>query len=218
MSDKTNQKAAGQVRVPVNAPAEVQQAFRDINAILERAFGSRNVNWHGRRIIGAGDAVDDQDYVTLRDLKKFTGRTQGTPAIGVGGARTGSGSGSGGGATGLDVALADLSAIVEDYAAANPSQLANSCLASGGTWDFMDGVVAALMAADSRVGWCGQRGDPTDAAEDAICYWGRESLPPIAGEPGNYVVDIIGGHCGASPVPNWNSVNPAGAVWLPVRP
>lgn len=207
------------LRIPTTATPEEREVWRQLSDIIDR-LTIRNVDWHGRRIINAGDAVNDQDYVTLRDLKKFTNGGTKTLAFRGTGQGTGSGSGGlgGGGATGLDVPLADLSDIVDAYAVANPSQLANSCLAQGGTWDFMDGVVAALMAADERVGWCGQRGDPNDAAEDAICYWGRESLPPIAGEPGNYVVDIIVGHCGPSPGPTWNSVNPAGAVWLPVRP
>lgn len=127
------------------------------------------------------------------------------------------GGGDGGGAN-LPEPLADLSQIVIDYANTHPAELANSCLAQGGSWDFMDGVVAALMAADPRVGWCGQRGDPNDAAEDAICYWGQTTMPPQAGQPGNYVVDIIARHCGTNPGPAWNSVAPAGAVWLPVRP
>ena len=129
----------------------------------------------------------------------------------------GGGGGGGGGGPNLGVPLANLSSVVQAYAAANPAQLANSCLAQGGNWDFMDGCVAALMAADPRVGWCGQRGDPDDTAEDAICYWGLETMPPQPGQQGNYVVDIISGHCGPSPGHSWNSVTPAGAVWLPVR-
>lgn len=131
-----------------------------------------------------------------------------------------SGGGGGGGGANLPEPLADLSQIVIDYANANPAELANSCLAQGGSWDFMDGVVAALMAADPRVGWCGQRGDPNDTAEDAICYWGQTTMPPQPGQPGNYVVDIISKHCplpGQVAGPMWQSVAPAGAVWLPVR-
>ncbi len=167
--------------------------------------------------------VDPREIASMRaqlaDQQRLIAQLQQQASAALAEARAqAGGGGGGGGATGLDVPLADLSDIVVAYAAANPAQLANSCLTQGGNWDFMEGCVAALMAADSRVGWCGQRGDPNDAAEDAICYWGKSTLPPINGETGNYVVDIIAGHCGADPHPAWNSVTPAGAVWLAVRP
>lgn len=165
----------------------------------------------GQRVRNVARPTEKDDAVPLWFLRQFVETEEALARR-----RSGSGEGGDGGPT-LEVPLADLFSVVQGYANANPAQLAASCLSSGGTWDFMDGCVAALMAADARVGWCGQRGVSTDIAEDAVCYWGLASMPPQPGEPGNYVVDIIGGHCGPSPTPAWNSVTPAGAVWLPAR-
>ena len=56
------------IRIPRDAPPEVRESFRQIQEILTRLAGERNVDHHGRRTINAGDAVDPQDYVTLRQL------------------------------------------------------------------------------------------------------------------------------------------------------
>lgn len=191
----------------------MDKRFVDLDTFALKA-GSP-ITAYGQRVVNVGTPVHGSDAVPLSFLKQFVE----TQAQLIERRSSGSGDGSGeGGATGLDVPLPNLYDVVYTYAQANPTQLANSCLASGGTWDFMRGVVAALQAADARVGWCGQRGNPSDYAEDAICYWGKSTLPPVNGETGNYVVDIITGHCGASPGPAWGSVAPAGAVWLAVAP
>ena len=54
------------IRIPADATPEVKETFRQIQTILNRLVGERNVDHHGRRTINAGDAVDPQDYVTLR--------------------------------------------------------------------------------------------------------------------------------------------------------
>jgi hypothetical protein len=55
-------------RFPLDAPRDVQEAFREVWEILDRVSGSRNVDWKGRRVINAGDAVQEGDYVTLRQV------------------------------------------------------------------------------------------------------------------------------------------------------
>lgn len=58
------------MRVPVSASADVQQSFREVWAELDKlgAQGNANIDLHGRRIINAGDAVQQTDYVTKRQL------------------------------------------------------------------------------------------------------------------------------------------------------
>lgn len=119
----------------------------------------------------------------------------GGPALGIVGA----------GSAQPTVALPNLYSVVADYAAANPAQLAASCLDTGGNWAFMDGVVAALKAADSRVGYNGKRGNTADPSQDAVSYY-HGILPAVDGSPDVYVIDIIGGHCGSNPVPAWSNV------------
>lgn len=108
------------------------------------------------------------------------------------------------------VALPNELATVQAYAEANPAQLANSCLDSGGSWDFMDGVVAALKAADSRFGYNGKRGDINDPSEDAVSYY-HGVLPATDGSPDVYVIDIIGGHCGPNPTAAFSNVTTSAA-------
>jgi len=55
-------------KVPPSAAPDVQAAIRELWAEIDRLNGSRNVDWHGRRIINAGEAVDPGDYVTLGQL------------------------------------------------------------------------------------------------------------------------------------------------------
>ena len=115
-------------------------------------------------------------------------------------------------------ALADLAAVVTAYAAAHPLDLQNSCVPSGGTWTYLDGLVAALVAADPRCGFNGKRGNTADPSGDAISYY-HGVLPPVYGSNDVYVVDVISGHCGATPGPSWNNVTTplAAGAWLNTR-
>jgi hypothetical protein len=137
---------------------------------------------------------------------------------GSGGGVPGGGSGGdpGGGPT-PTVPLPNLAHVVVAYAAANPAQLTNSCQNTGGTWDFMNGVVAALRAVDPRFGFNGKRGNVNDPSQDAVSYY-FGSGQPTEGSPEVYVVDVISGHCGANPQPTWIDVTDlspsgAGAAW-----
>jgi hypothetical protein len=112
---------------------------------------------------------------------------------------------------------------VRDYADAHPADLNNSCLAQGGSWAFMDGLVAYLQGIDERIGFNGRRGNVEDPSEDALAYY-YGVLPPVSGSNDVYVIDVIGGHCPGPgdppPTPTWSNVtraNVAGA-WLPMRP
>lgn len=103
------------------------------------------------------------------------------------------------------VALPNYFSVVGDYAAAHPAELAASCQDTGGNWAFMDGVVAALQAADARFGYNGKRGDTSDPSQDAVSYY-HGILPPTLGSPDVYVIDVIGGHCGPTPTPTYSNV------------
>lgn len=56
-------------RIPASAAADVQQSFRDVWSTLDTVVGARNINLGGRRVVNAGAAVDDGDYLTKADLK-----------------------------------------------------------------------------------------------------------------------------------------------------
>jgi hypothetical protein len=60
-----------QPKIPLKATPEVQEAFRQIWLELERLNGKNNVDYHGKRVINAGDSVDPGDYVTQRELGEF---------------------------------------------------------------------------------------------------------------------------------------------------
>lgn len=57
-------------RIPASAPPDVQQSMRELWAAIDRLgnAGALNVDLSGKRMINAGDAVDQTDYVTLRQL------------------------------------------------------------------------------------------------------------------------------------------------------
>ena len=209
--------------------------LREVNAALDKIDGNLNRDYKGRRIINAGSAVDPGDYTTMADVDRLIdAKLRGDKAAKarktaqtLAGASAGGGGGGGGGSVGGPiqgphplVPLYDGESIVAAYAAANPAQLADSCLADGGTWDFMDGVVAALQAADSRFGYNGQRGDVNDLSEDAISYYHGDMGFMTVGSNAVYVIDIIAGHCGTSPGPAWQDVTGSGGAlgaWVPSR-
>lgn len=214
------------LRIPPGLDPELIRCLRDIESRIEKTSGPLNADFHGRRIINAGSAVDDGDYVTLLDVKNLLAKgirpRQSSILAGASGLATGgSTGGAGGGLWVPTVPAPDGSAIVDAYAAANPSQLANSCLDTGGTWDFMDGVVAALQAEDPRYGFNARRGNMDDPSEDAVSYYAGVLSEMAAGSIEVYVFDIIGGHCGPNPIPSWQNVTTLGssnARWLPTRP
>lgn len=224
------------IRLPQNLTLlELQRLVRDINDQLNKVVGVNNADFKGRRITNAGSAQDPADYVTLRDVgsvfdkklaeykAQLARKSAQQASIGIGSGGSGSGSGGGsfpGGPPTVD--LYDGSGIVSAYALANPAQLADSCQPPDGTgtWDFMDGVVAALRAADDRFGYNGKRGDVSDLSHDAVSYYYGDYAVMAYGSQAVYVIDVIGGHCGSNPTAAWNDVTGSGGAngaWVPNR-
>lgn len=111
--------------------------------------------------------------------------------------------------------LFDGSAIVQGVFAANPGLIPNSCqTAPGGTWDLMDAIVDALRAADTRFAYNGKRGNVNDPSFDAVAY-DYGAVPGGEGSTTVYIVDVVAGHCGASPGPGWLDVTVfAPGAWI----
>ncbi len=220
------------IRIPPETPLYLRKVLEELNRKMEQIVGMNNSDFKGRRITNAGSAVDPNDYVTMLDVGKIVdaklkirdtadaARTAATRAATASGSGTGS---TGGGGQPPLVDLYDGSSIVEAYAAANPTQLANSCQAEyggSGNWDFMDGVVAALRAVDDRFGFNAKRGDVEDPSPDAVSYYHGEYSLMVFGSPNVYVIDIITQHCGDNPQPAWQNVTVPGtttAGWMPTR-
>jgi hypothetical protein len=140
------------------------------------------------------------------------GSTGGTPPPSGGGSTGGVGAATPGGGT-PTIPFPDYSGVVSGYFSAHPDEVANSCQDAGGNWDLMEGLVAALQAASGgRAGYNGKRGG-SERSKDAISiYYGAGT--PTEGSHDVYIVDVIGGHCGANPVPAWNNVSaPAPGAW-----
>lgn len=215
------------LKIPPGIDPDIIRCLRSLETEVLKVTGTRNTDFHGRRIMNAGSAVADSDYVTLLDVKNLIAKGVKPKAssvlAGASGLAPGPGGGGGGGG-GLwvpTVPVPDDSATVDAYAAANPSELANSCQNAGGSWAFMDGVVAALQAVDPRYGYNAKRGNVDDPSQDAISYYTGPLSSMTAGSIEVFVFDIIGNHCGADPVPTWQNVTIIGtatARWLPTRP
>jgi hypothetical protein len=94
--------------------------------------------------------------------------------------------------------------VVQAVARANPGALANSCQEHGGSWQFMDLVVDTLRTYDTRWGYNGKRGNANDPSMDVVTY--HHGPGPDQGSTAVYIIDVIGGHCGATPSPVWNDV------------
>ena len=220
------------IRIPPETPVYLRRILEELNRKVESVVGMNNTDFKGRRITNAGSAVGPNDYVTMLDVGKIIDKKLGirdkAAAVKTASTRAQTATGGGGGPTSggplPTVELYDGSSIVDAYAAANPTQLADSCqpeYGGTGSWDFLDGVVAALRAVDDRFGYNGKRGDVTDPSPDAVSYYHGEYSMIAVGSPAVYVIDIIAGHCGDDPQPAWQNVTVIGSLggaWLLERP
>jgi hypothetical protein len=103
---------------------------------------------------------------------------------------------------------------VFEIAARFPAALANSCQPNRGTWEFMDRVVDRLRETDTRWGYNCKRGNCGDPSHDVVTY--HHGAGPDEGSPDVYAVDVIVGHCGATPAPAWVDITGVGgspAAW-----
>lgn len=153
------------IPIPSSSAPDEKEAWKRLNTILERLTGGRNIDFHERRVINAGDGIDDQDYVTLRQLadglaKKQDSTTQGTP---ISGPPTSSGGGGGSGgdtkhpnaSTDNGIARYDgITGVLQDTSGptlgddGRISSLVNpSSLQDAATKDYVDSQIAALPAA-----------------------------------------------------------------------
>jgi hypothetical protein len=93
-----------------------------------------------------------------------------------------------------------LRSVVEQTASQYRGDLLNSC----GNNTFMYRVLRALRAIDSRWGLNYKRGWTGDLSDDIVSY--NPTNRADSGESQVYLFDIISGHCGNSPGPNWDEV------------
>lgn len=205
-------------RIPLDATVEEQRAWQDVFDEIRRIAGSNNWDLRGRRLMNAGDAVLESDYVTLAQLRRLLRQAQGTTGGAIIG-DSGGGGGGGGGAAGCSARQpvvdapdeAATLAILQAYDATVPGLILTSCEEAGGNKDWLIGAVAALQADDPRWGFCGQRGDANDIAEDAVTYYCGDLSSMVVGSNNTFVYDIIASHCpGPSdpdPTPTVNDVS-----------
>jgi hypothetical protein len=100
-----------------------------------------------------------------------------------------------------------LAAVVESMARAYPGDLHNSCREHGGNNVFMFRVLAALRQRSSRWGLNFKRGWYGDLSQDIVTY--NPTNQPDDRNSRIYLFDIISGHCGDRPGPNWTDVTDA---------
>jgi hypothetical protein len=90
-----------------------------------------------------------------------------------------------------------LPAIVQQLAAAYPGALRNSC----GNHEWLLRLVYQLRQIDTRWGFNWKRGNVGDLSEDVVNY--HFGAGPDENSTDVYIIDVIGGHCGSNPTPNW---------------
>jgi hypothetical protein len=94
-------------------------------------------------------------------------------------------------------------AVVSSLAAAFPGALHNSC----GNNEFLLRLVYQLRQIDTRWGFNWKRGRIGDLSQDVVTY--NFGSGPDENTTNVYIIDVIGGHCGSSPGPNWHDVTEA---------
>ena len=93
--------------------------------------------------------------------------------------------------------------VVTAMAAQYGAELRNSCVERGGNNVWMFRVVNALRQRDSRWGMNQKRGNQ-GLSQDIGTYNGTAIPDPQAEQV--YLFDLISGHCGSNPGPNWTDV------------
>ena len=115
---------------------------------------------------------------------------------------------------GTQLPAPNMAHVVAEVAAAHPDALRNSCQEQGGSWEFLDRVVDALRAHDTRWGYNWKRGHVGDPSLDVVNYhWGSGQ---DEGSSDVYTFDVIIGHCGDRPAATWMDLTDphgAGARW-----
>jgi hypothetical protein len=93
--------------------------------------------------------------------------------------------------------------VVNQLAAERPDLLRNSCVEHGGNNRFMFEAVRRLRAQDNRFGLNWKRGNVGDLSQDIVTYNASSESDEGTRSPNIYIIDMIGGHCGSNPSPNW---------------
>ena len=125
-------------------------------------------------------------------------------------------------APGSRLQLPNESGTVNSQYAANPGDWQNSCQDTQGErgWIWLDKLVDTLRMKDLRWAYNGKRGNPNDPSKDVITYhYGAGSSQFSTAV---YIIDVMGGHCGATPTPGWNDVTAvtvnSGTVGMSIYP
>jgi hypothetical protein len=111
-------------------------------------------------------------------------------------------------ALGTRLPLPDHFYVVAMVAAQHPEALARSCPEQGGSWEFLDRVLEALHAEDSRWGYNRKSAVPGGVSTDVVVY--NYSAGPDEGTANAYEVDILSDQCGNDARPAWNVVTASG--------
>lgn len=89
--------------------------------------------------------------------------------------------------------LPDQIGLVFQYAADHPAELGDSCIDDGGSWAYMDGLIDALRATDTRWGFNCKRGDCNTISEDIANYF--YGAGDGIGSTEVYLIDVISAVC-----------------------
>jgi len=106
-------------------------------------------------------------------------------------------------APGTRLQLPNESGLVNDEYNRNVNDWQNSCQSTQGErgWIWLDKLIDRLRTKDLRWGYNGKRGNPNDPSQDVISYHYGAGSSQFSTQA--YVVDVMFGHCGASPGPTW---------------
>jgi hypothetical protein len=112
-------------------------------------------------------------------------------------------------APGTRLPLPNESGTVNQQYNANFSDWIHSCQEHLGArgWIWLDRLIDTLRTKDLRWGYNGKRGNPNDPSMDVIDYHYGAGSSQFSTQV--YIIDVLGGHCGPTPVPAWNDVTGA---------
>lgn len=110
-------------------------------------------------------------------------------------------------APGTRLPLPNRSGVASSLANAYGGELRNSCREHGGNNAWLFRLVQRLRQEDSRWGLNWKRGNRGDMSQDIVTY--HFGAGPDEDSTQVYILDVISGHCGPNPGPNWADVTEA---------
>lgn len=215
------------MHIASSIPADIQQALRDLYAIVRPLDETRAIDWKSRRLSQVGDATEDDDAITKGAVDALIASVRADAGLDTG-------EGPGGSLDGASGVVRMGAYAVRGSAAAHAGELFLATdrnnvafISNGATWKYAFGVQYGTLSPDTKPTLTsndtGYRFRSTDFAREY--YWTGSAWDDSPGQPARWVVafSVVNGSLGTgwhkldgtASVPYSNADGTTGTTTLP---